>query len=176
MRVGQINSSRFKRFSMSTPIRVSVRWLFTMIVVAIFGMGRQSAMADPPVNSTANALKHPQIPTADEPLSLSPSERGGYLYETHCKACHGDRSGNGGTAGASPHNEKGHSWHHPDAQLIAWVLNGKFRAEAMPQFKSYLTKEDVRAILLFIKSWWTPEQRKIQQDISRRYQEALDRN
>ena len=153
-----------------------IRWLFTMFALVIFGMGGQRAMADPPANSTANALKHAPILTADEQLSLSPPKRGDFLYETHCKACHGDRNGNGRTAGASPHNEKGHSWHHPDAQLIDWVLNGKFRAEAMPQFKSTLTEEDVRAILLFIKSWWTPEQREIQQDVSRRYQEALDRN
>ena len=42
----------------------------------------------------------------------------------------------------------------------------------MPGF-GYLTKDDVEAILVLIRSWWTAEQREIQADISRRYQEAI---
>ena len=72
------------------------------------------------------------------------------------------------------HNEKGHTWHHPDAQLKEWILLGR-TGGAMPAFASRLTEEDIEAILEFIKTWWTEEQRETQTDISRRYQEALDR-
>ena len=44
----------------------------------------------------------------------------------------------------------------------------------MPGF-NYLTEDDVEAVLAFIKTWWTAEQREIQADISRRYQEAIDK-
>lgn len=102
--------------------------------------------------------------------------KGADLYATYCQPCHGDRQGKGTTSGTSPHNEKGHTWHHPDMQLKDWTLNGKpgFRQE-MPAFKGMLTEKDVEAILAFIKSWWTPEQREIQADITRRYQEVIDK-
>jgi S-disulfanyl-L-cysteine oxidoreductase SoxD len=166
----------FLRSKSSLDNKMRILWLFSMIVVVSSGIGGQHVTADSPADSQVDTSERAPVLAAVEVQSQSPAKRGSYLYETHCKACHGDRNGNGRTAGASPHNEKGHSWHHPDTQLIDWVLNGKFRAEAMPRFKSTLTEEDVRSILRFIKGWWTPEQRKIQQDVSRRYQEALDRD
>jgi len=146
--------------------------LCTVVFVVIIGTAAQAK--DLLANSTASDLEHASI--REDKHSLPTSQRGAYLYETHCQSCHGDRNGNSRTAGASPHNENGHSWHHPDVQLIDWVLNGKFGAQAMPFFKSDLTEQDVKAILVFIKRWWTPEQREIQQDISHRYQKALDKN
>ena len=99
---------------------------------------------------------------------------GAKLYATYCQSCHGDRQGNRTIPGTSPHNEKGHTWHHPDIQLKEWTLNGKPGfPQHMPTFKGILTKKDVEAILTLIKTWWTPEQREIQADISRRYEEAI---
>ncbi len=68
----------------------------------------------------------------------------------------------------------GHTWHHPDAQLKEWILHGKPGPgfSVMPGF-TYLTKDDVEAILVLIKTWWTAEQREMQADISRRYEEAI---
>ena len=99
--------------------------------------------------------------------------RGAELYVANCRACHGDQRGKR-RRGASPHNEDGHTWHHPDAQLKEWVLNGKSGLGLMPRFKGTLTESDVDIILVYIKTWWTEEQRQSQADISRRYQEALD--
>lgn len=96
------------------------------------------------------------------------------LYAANCQSCHGDRSGAGGIAAAPPHDETGHTWHHPDAQLIDWVLNGKFPGQ-MPAFGDRLSREQVEAILAYIKTWWTEEQRATQAGVSERYQEALDR-
>ena len=45
----------------------------------------------------------------------------------------------------------------------------------MPRFKDRLKESEVDMILGFIKTWWTDEQRLTQADISRRYQEALDK-
>lgn len=102
--------------------------------------------------------------------------RGAKLYATSCQPCHGDRQGKGTASGTSPHNEKGHTWHHPDIQLKDWTLSGKpgFLRD-MPAFKAMLKEKDVEAILAFIKTWWTAEQREIQADITRRYQEALEK-
>ncbi len=45
----------------------------------------------------------------------------------------------------------------------------------MPAFEGELTEQQVDAILSLIKTWWTPEDLEVQRDISRRYQEALDK-
>ena len=75
---------------------------------------------------------------------------------------------------APSHNATGHTWHHPDAQLTDWVLNGKITG-AMPGFGDRLSEAEVNAVLSFIKTWWTPEQRETQADVSQRDQEAIDR-
>ena len=45
----------------------------------------------------------------------------------------------------------------------------------MPAFKDKLAEEEVDAILVLIKTWWGPDQRETQADISRRYQQALEK-
>ena len=101
--------------------------------------------------------------------------KGAELYLANCQSCHGDQDGQGTAGGASTHNQTGHTWHHPDAQLKDWILRGKLGFGLMPDFKGKLTEPEVDVILVFIKTWWTPDQRDSQSDISRRYQEALDK-
>lgn len=116
---------------------------------------------------------------ASEPSFATPAEtagnltRGEELYTATCLACHGDEAGVGGVAEAPPHHADGHTWHHPDAQLIDWILNGK-PFTAMPGFGEQLSREDAAAILAYIKTWWTDQQRAEQAEVSERYQEALD--
>ena len=45
----------------------------------------------------------------------------------------------------------------------------------MPAFKERVSELEVGFILAFIKTWWTPDQHESQADITRRYQEALDK-
>ena len=119
-------------------------------------------------------------PAAASDAPEPPGERaksatdGAALYAANCQQCHGDREGKGGLD-APRHDSAGHTWHHPDAQLKDWVLNGKFGFAQMPALGDKLTEPDVEAILAFMKTWWTGEQRATQADVSRRYQEALDR-
>lgn len=106
--------------------------------------------------------------------NLSPViETGRVLYAANCLSCHGDRQAKPAFGQAPPHNGDGHTWHHSDAELIQWILEG--RPFNMPAFGDTLSREDAEAILAYIKTWWTPQQRATQADISRRYQEALDR-
>ena len=111
-----------------------------------------------------------------QPASDADIATGAELYAINCQVCHGDLRGPGGS-GAPPHNQYGHTWHHPDAQLKDWVINGKLGLgiNKMPSFKNMLTEPEVDAVLSYIKTSWTEDQRETQADVSVRYQEALDR-
>ena len=114
-------------------------------------------------------------PRVEEPASSAVIDAtGAELYAANCQVCHGDQMGQGGT-GAPSHDQEGHTWHHPDAQLTDWIMNGKIGFGQMPAFKYKLTNPELDAIMTFIKTWWKPDQRESQADISRRYQEALDK-
>lgn len=105
--------------------------------------------------------------------------RGAALYAAHCQVCHGDGEGAGGLPGAPSHGPDGHTWHHSDRWLIDVILNGSGEmgemmrrmmgippeTPRMPAWSDTLTEEDARAILASIKTWWTPEQRSIQERV-----------
>ena len=116
-------------------------------------------------------------PQPGAPATDTSVARGAVLYAAHCQVCHGDREGAGGLPGAPVHGPDGHTWHHPDRWLIDVVLNGSGEmgdmmrrmmgippeTPRMPAWRGTLSEDEVRAILALIKSWWTPEQRAIQE-------------
>ena len=63
---------------------------------------------------------------------------------------------------APPHDESGHTWHHPDAVLFAITKHGMVPPYApagyqsdMPGFGSVLSDGEIRAVLAYIASHWT---------------------
>ncbi len=112
---------------------------------------------------------------------LSATERRGEtIYNASCASCHGVPSG--GTMMDYPprHDANGHTWHHPDCELIQIVREGgDAMTEAMREmmappdaprmqaFKDRLSPEKIAAVLAFIKTMWTPEERAAQADITR---------
>jgi mono/diheme cytochrome c family protein len=103
-------------------------------------------------------------------------------YVANCAACHG-ANGEGeapdaktrnaqGYYPAPPHDGTGHTWHHPDSQLRQIVRDGvpeipDFFA-AMPAFGDKLSEEEREAVLAYLKTLWTEEQRQLQAEISAR--------
>jgi mono/diheme cytochrome c family protein len=122
-----------------------------------------------------------QLPSKEQSHLPAP-ERGARLYEANCLQCH--RGAAGGAMMDIPprHNANGHTWHHPDCQLVETVLNGSGAmggmmrqmmgapedTPRMPAFQGQLTEEEVLAILAYIKTWWTEEQRAWQAQVSTR--------
>ena len=98
--------------------------------------------------------------------------RGAELYQMHCVACHGGATG-GSISDIPPrHNAEGHTWHHADCDLVDMVLDGLPPREGfpeMPAFGDRLTEEEVEAILAHIKTWWEPDQREFQAEITDRF-------
>ena len=165
-----------------TYMRRSIyRYLFSHIVSisTIVALAACSGTEVPSSTPMPTIQTPPAVDAAIEPASTpgKGSVEGSDLYAANCQVCHGDSNGAGGRGGAPIHNDRGHTWHHPDAQLRGWVLNGKLESGSagMPALGDKLTEPEVDAILTFIRSWWTTEQRDSQADVSERYQDALDK-
>ena len=117
----------------------------------------------------------PSVPAtgadADDPAQLALGRR---VYAEHCASCHGaNLEGQpdwqtrrpDGRLPAPPHDATGHTWHHPDAQLIELTRKGLsgilpgYESD-MPAFGDVLTGAEIGAVIAFIKSTWPPEIRR----------------
>lgn len=108
------------------------------------------------------------------PAARPEEERGPSLYRANCATCHGGATG-GQIADIPPrHNAEGHTWHHPDCELIEIIRNGLPHrpelpddAPTMPAFGRRLTDDEMRAVLAHIKTWWSDQQRQFQSEVTR---------
>ena len=90
-------------------------------------------------------------------------------YQAHCASCHGvDLEGQpnwrtmkaDGSLPAPPHDETGHTWHHPDTYLFLMTkygiekMIGKTYPNNMPAYEDELSDDEIIAVLSFIKSTW----------------------
>lgn len=110
------------------------------------------------------------------------------LYEQHCASCHGVnmqgqlnwriRMANGRLP-APPHDDSGHTWHHSDQVLLNITLNGLVPGVTappgyqsdMPAYQSILSEQQARAVLAYIKSFWSEQSLSTQMEITRREQQ-----
>lgn len=122
-------------------------------------------------------------PRAD-PNDAAQVALGQSVYAEHCASCHGARlQGEAnwrerkpdGRLPAPPHDETGHTWHHPDAQLFALTKDGVeahapegYRSD-MPGFADILGDEEIWAVIAFIKSRWPERERAYQTRIDEAY-------
>ncbi len=104
------------------------------------------------------------------------------VYAQHCAACHGaklDGQPNwrarlpNGRMPAPPHDDSGHTWHHPDHVLFGITKNGLVPPYApagyqsdMPAFASTLSDAEIRAVLAYIASSWSAEVRKLRAEMT----------
>lgn len=104
------------------------------------------------------------------------------VYEQHCASCHGAKAQGApnwqerdvyGELAAPPHDAEGHTWRHSDAELYRMVSKGwrdpfnKTKRLTMPAFGDGLASEQIRAVITYLKTLWTPEQRQFQSEESR---------
>lgn len=100
---------------------------------------------------------------------------GELIYAEQCASCHGTklegqpnwkkRKANGRLP-APPHDETGHTWHHPDQQLFmltkygpSRLVGGNYESD-MPGYDGILTDGQIIAVLSYIKSTWPEEIRR----------------
>lgn len=106
--------------------------------------------------------------------------RGRTIHAANCASCHGGLTGGGMMDYPPRHNSNGHTWHHPDCQLKQIVLEGGDEMTAMMRdmmapsgaptmqaFKDRLSDADIDAVLAYIKTLWSPEERELQAGVTR---------
>lgn len=97
---------------------------------------------------------------------------GQVIYLDHCASCHGEdlqgepnwqQRDSEGYLPAPPQDESGHTWHHPDAQLleitrhgVAQLVGNGYRSR-MGGYAGVLTEEEMLTVLAYIKSRWPEE-------------------
>lgn len=106
-------------------------------------------------------------PTLADASNPSQVALGLTIYATQCARCHGAnlegqpnwmRTQANGRFPAPPHDETGHTWHHPDQVLIGITKHGLapyapagYESD-MPAFGEVLSDNEIAAALAYIKS------------------------
>ncbi|MCG2581671.1 MAG: cytochrome c [Marinobacter sp.] len=103
--------------------------------------------------------------------------QGRQIYEQYCTACHGwqaegaanwQKLDEKGEMPPPPHDETGHTWRHSDAMLFRMIAEGwrypfnKSDRLTMPAFGESLTDQEIAAVVEYLKTLWTEEQREYQ--------------
>jgi mono/diheme cytochrome c family protein len=103
------------------------------------------------------------------------------LYAQHCAVCHGAKLEGqpdwraklpSGRMPAPPHDDSGHTWHHPDAVLFGITKHGLVPPYAppgyesdMPAFAAKLRDAEIHAVLAYIESHWSQDVRKLRAEM-----------
>lgn len=107
---------------------------------------------------------------------------GQQVYQQQCASCHG-AAGEGqpdwetlnalGELPAPPHDSTGHTWKHSDAMLYRIVTQGwrdpfnRTERLTMPAFGGVLSVREIRAVIAYLETMWTDQQRRFQWEESR---------
>lgn len=156
-----------------TPRRSLTFWIAAATGLAVLGYGAYSNLKE-------------GGPRAD-PDAAAQVGLGRGVYAKECASCHGARLEGqpdwrrrrpDGQLPAPPHDETGHTWHHPDQLLFEMTKLGPqalvrpgYRSD-MPAFAGKLTDREIWAVLAFIKSRWPEDIRARQEAITRRAEEG----
>jgi mono/diheme cytochrome c family protein len=113
-----------------------------------------------------------------DPAQLALGEK---IYAQQCAACHGARLEGqpnwqkklpDGKFPAPPHDDSGHTWHHPDEVLFGITKHGLVPPYApagyesdMPAFAGKLSDDEIRAVLAYIRLHWSEEVLKLRAEM-----------
>ncbi len=120
-----------------------------------------------------------------QPANEAMLSKGAEVYRTECASCHGENlegepnwqtRGDDGLLPAPPHDETGHTWHHPDQILfditklgVAEAANLSDYETAMPAYGESLSDEEIIAVLSWIKAQWPAEVQARHDILNKRY-------
>lgn len=151
------------------PIRNPKAIVFLALAAAASGAAWLWWSAMPRSNGAQAVQALASAPWLADANNRNQVDWGRETYARACASCHGaNLEGQPGWKAklpdgrypAPPHDQSGHTWHHPDHVLFGITkFGGQAAAPAgfvsgMPAFKDTLTDGEIAAILAFIKSTW----------------------
>ena len=147
---------------MSDKSKVNMMPLFLSVAGVLLASGVIFYLSSPVNNAEAG------ISLQDKDSAVV--DLGTSVYAKNCASCHGvalegqanwrQRDAEGYLP-APPHDESGHTWHHPDSYLFLMTkygieeMIGKSYPNNMPVFEDKLTDDEIIAALSYIKSTWS---------------------
>ena len=145
-----------------------------LVFLLLIMLSITSCSAQPPTPFTnPQGTPYPPMPTSDK----AQVKLGRQVYEATCAVCHGANAEGAinwmtpdaqGNQLAPPHDDNGHTWHHSDRVLYEMIRDGMrdplrpnspFR---MPAFGNRLSDQEIRAVIAYFRSLWSPEHREYQ--------------
>ena len=109
-------------------------------------------------------------------------KRGQLVYAEYCAVCHGQKLEGqpdwqsrlpNGRLPAPPHDESGHTWHHPDEHLFEVTKHGlkniappDYQSD-MPAYDGVLTDRQIWDVLAYIKNTWPKDIQARQEKLNR---------
>ena len=173
--MGRVSAPPFLKngVMMKLPDLLLQRRTLIVLLIALGGVGATVWMR--------GELAAPTTATMPATVDIAQGEQ---LYGDFCAACHGANlegqpdwrsPGPDGTLPAPPHDETGHTWHHPDSVLFDYTKLGGKEAlakegvefdSAMPSFGEQLSDAEIWNIIAYIKSTWLARQRTAQAERS----------
>lgn len=131
----------------------------------------------PTPSSNPQGTPYPPMPTLDAAqVSL-----GRHVYQANCAVCHGVKAEGApnwmtpdatGNFPPPPHDDSGHTWHHSDRVLYEMIRNGLSdplhpnSPLRMPAWGNRLSDAEIRAVIAYFKSLWSPEHREFQWELT----------
>jgi mono/diheme cytochrome c family protein len=119
----------------------------------------------------------PSVTVTYPTLDAAQVAQGREVYRQHCAVCHGPSAegapnwrvpGPDGFYPPPPHDDTGHTWHHPDRVLYEAIHDGlrdPLKPDSplrMPAWGDKLREDEIRAVIEYFKSLWTVEHRQYQ--------------
>lgn len=149
-------------------------WMVVAVPAALTLVGAVGWWAP---GASSDAALNADVPVMPAAVDVA---QGRTLYAAACASCHGTNlegqpdwrsPGPDGRLPAPPHDETGHTWHHPDRVLFQYTrlggqatlaLQGVEFDSGMPALGESLTDQEIWNILAFIQSTWPERARTVQ--------------
>jgi len=153
------------------PWCIGRRVAVVVSMLLLTGCGAPTTAARP----TAPVATVMPLPTLD-PGRVA---QGRQVYLRNCASCHGQQAEGAphwqqpdsrGDLPPPPHDDSGHTWRHGDTQLHEIIHDGmrdpfnKTPDLTMPPFKDRLSEQEIDDVLAYMKSLWSPEHRRYQEE------------